>query len=514
MRVGTSEESAAQPLSTPPLPESAHAGPVRGATSRRVGSVSPRASAWRLAGALLCGASLLAGCSKSGSHEHHRKHHVAPRGLAAYVLDKAPAISHPLDVRFDDRVFLLGYDLSPEGALTPGTPVTLTLYWRLDEELDGNWKLSSLVIDDHDKTVLDLYNASPIRAGRRGHPRFRPSRWSLGKVYVDKLSFKIPATTTAHHLRVIASVYSTSHDRMNVTRGESERPGYAPVTGFDIAIEKPTVSLPELEPGAKIAIDGKLSEPAWQKATKLAPLLHVRGNPNARPQGKVAISGQARLLWDAQALYVGYEIRDPNVLGEAKPPTVDPELSKGDAVALLVDPDGDGQADYQIQINPQNAVYDAQAVPTAGASSEGKKVTMQKSWRSRVTSAAVVNGTLNKPGDQDQGYVVEARIPWQSFGRARPKRPVAGDTWKLNVYAVRDGNAIGWAPLFGKEDFENAARFGTVELAERASAAPRPVASSAASAKATVAHAPATKAPQTDAKTASNVASEGVAKSP
>lgn len=55
-----------------------------------------------------------------------------------------PGPSHPLEVNFDDKVTLLGWDLkSPNGAdrLTQGKEFTFTSYWHVKERIPGDYKI-------------------------------------------------------------------------------------------------------------------------------------------------------------------------------------------------------------------------------------------------------------------------------------------------------------------------------------------------------------------------------------
>jgi hypothetical protein len=177
------------------------------------------------------------------------------------------------------------------------------------------------------------------------------------------------------------------------------------------------------------------------------------------------------MLWSDRALYVGYHIQDSSVTGGFDPKQRDAELWTRDAVALMLDADSDGHGDYEIQINPQNLVYDAETTELAGGSEARPKV-RNAAWSSRVTSRVVVNGKLDENDQPDQGYVVEARIPWVSFEKLGRKAPELGSSFKLNVYAFDQGHAVGWSPAFGKEDFRSSPRFGTVRFVESASKSP------------------------------------------
>ncbi|MFN2115310.1 MAG: glycosyltransferase family 39 protein, partial [Anaerolineae bacterium] len=55
---------------------------------------------------------------------------------AVVTPEDAPQIEHRLDVVFDDRIRLLGYDLSTD-RVSAGQPLTVTLYWQAT---DANWE--------------------------------------------------------------------------------------------------------------------------------------------------------------------------------------------------------------------------------------------------------------------------------------------------------------------------------------------------------------------------------------
>ncbi len=59
-----------------------------------------------------------------------------------------PATATTLDVRFDDVVRMLGYDLAPEGPLQPGDTVQVTLYLERLSRRDRDWSLFVHLVDD------------------------------------------------------------------------------------------------------------------------------------------------------------------------------------------------------------------------------------------------------------------------------------------------------------------------------------------------------------------------------
>ncbi len=401
----------------------------------------------------------LCACNRRGDFVPPPRERSKAHGLADYILEAAPPISRPLDIAFDDRVWLLGYDIEPNGAVPRSRKVTLTLYWTLTEKLTGRWKLLTHVLDPYGGKVVDLYDAGPLRVGRRGHPRFPPSQWSVGRIYVDKLSFRLPPRLVARQLRVVAGVYGGGSSGMSVTKGTAESEGRALVTTLDVAVENPGITVTKLRPSLRIDIDGDLSEAAWNHAPILGPFLDVDygGSPRAASHA----ARRARMLWDAHGLYVAYEVADEDVRGGVPVDAQAPELWRNDAVILVVDPDGDGEGDYELQINPQNLVRASQRVPKPGIARETAQETTRV-WPARAETAVTINGTLDRGVDRDAGYVVEAMIPWRSFDGGARRSPSPGNAWRMNLYAVDNGTARGWSPSFAKEDFRKASRFGTV----------------------------------------------------
>ena len=201
-----------------------------------------------------------------------------------------------------------------------------------------------------------------------------------------------------------------------------------------------------------IAIDGVLAEPAWDRAEKAGPLVRsLDGKP-------CSASTEARLLWDDDALYVGFLSGDPNI---ATPFTKDDEpLYTSNVVEIFLNPSGDLARYDEIELSPSNALFDA--------SFTGRRQGMDLSWSSHARHAVHLDGTLNDPRDVDRGWSAELAIPFASLtGMPRP-RPQKGDRWRFNLYRLRQGPGQpgeGQAyspPMVG--DFHAVERFATLRF--------------------------------------------------
>ena len=216
-----------------------------------------------------------------------------------------------------------------------------------------------------------------------------------------------------------------------------------------------------LPAGAVLNIDGRLDEPAWKAAKGTGPFVDVRtGNENPA----IPTQGNARLLWDDQFLYVGFEVHEKKVHGGWPLDAKDPHLWEKDTVEIMIDPDGDGDNKdyYEIQINPQNLVFDTQYDDYNSPNGNGRGPFGHEEWSANLKSAVVVNGTLDNDSDVDQGYTVEAKIPWASFTKAQHAPPVPGSTSRMNFYAMKNNGGTGWSPILGMGNFHRASRFGRV----------------------------------------------------
>ena len=90
--------------------------------------------------------------------------------------------------------------------------------------------------------------------------------------------------------------------------------------------------------GAPLKLDGVLDEPDWQKS----PVLHINqarqffgfGKPPREWRGLNDLSGEIRLLWDDQNLYIGVTVTDDVFRNVER----DADIWKGDGLQFLIDP--------------------------------------------------------------------------------------------------------------------------------------------------------------------------------
>ncbi len=388
--------------------------------------------------------------------------------LAAHVLDAPPKdIGSVIGADFDGKIELLGARVEPAVA-RPGSTLKLTLYWQVKQALgEDGWSLFTHALDGSGERIMNLDNVGPLRQLEGDSQVLSPSKWQAGKVYVDTQEFIVPMGLRTSKLQLAVGIWKGSA-RLPIKSGPKDAHNRALVATLNtqgmpggVRSEVPSLEARALEPGQKITIDGALNEPAWVTAASTGPFVDVRnGGPNTR----FPVNGSVKLLWDSEHLYVGFEVSDPNVTGGFDPKQADPHLWTKDTVEIMIDPDGDGDNKdyYEIQINPQNLVFDSQFDAYNLPKVEPNGPFGHQDWSAKLTSAVTIQGTLDKPGDKDEGYRVEAAIPWASFTKAKRTPPQSGDTWRMNFYAMQDNGGVAWSPILGQGNFHKASRFGRV----------------------------------------------------
>ena len=406
--------------------------------------------------------------------------------LKEFVLDAPPAdLGSRLDVDFSGKVSLLGARLEHSTPLKPGAKVKFTLYWRAQQKLEGNWKLFTHVVDAAGERVLNIDNVGPLRELHSGVQALPPNAWEPGKVYVDEQSFTIPGNVKTDKLQIVTGLFS-KHTRLEITAGPHDTTRRAIVATLAVSGVRggaknnrvPSLHVEKLGPAVTIKLDGKLDEPAWQSAASTGPLVDVRtGEPNQA----FPVNGEVKLLWSDAGMYVAFSVAEKDIIGGFKKGDRDPHLWTKDTVEMMVDPDGDGdnQDYYEIQINPQNLVFDSQFDAYNEPKVEPDGPFGHQDWSANAKSAVSLDGTLDKSTDEDRGYTVEAFVPWKSFAKASKLPPEPGSSWRMNFYAMKNNGGVAWSPILNQGNFHKASRFGRVIWSDKAQTAPATSASAA-----------------------------------
>lgn len=177
-----------------------------------------------------------------------------------------------------------------------------------------------------------------------------------------------------------------------------------------------------------LTIDGKLDEPAWQKATPINHFVDISGEDFPTPR----YTTEAKMLWDDNYLYVAATLSDPHVWAD---------ITERDAVVyynndfeVFIDPDGDAQNYFEIEVNALANVFDL-SITRPYRAPEGTFVQFQ--WNCPGLQVATrVDGTLNNASDTDKGWTVEMAIPRKALANDFGNVLEAGKTLRLGFSRV------------------------------------------------------------------------------
>jgi hypothetical protein len=371
------------------------------------------------------------------------------REVADSVLAEVPSPKFPIGAIFDDKVELIGVDLSADKA-RPGGELTITWYWRAIQRIEGDWKVfvhfeqpgKRQILDHH--PVRDLYPMKGWAAGQivRDEQRFEVSadfKNGVASFYVgvfDELAWKQQQANVRMKVTNAAKMPMSGEDRVKVAAVTVEG-----ATGKAGATSTPPPRYTVRTATGAPAIDGKLDDDAWRRA--------ARTRAFRRPDGKpmdATRQASAQLLWDAEHLYVGFHVKDPDIVATHQ--GRDQRLWEQDVVEVYLDPGADGKDYIELQVSPTNQVFDA-----VFKSHRTPRWEEAAKTDLAVVSAVTVDGTANQADDADTGWTVEIAIPWGELpGGAAPK---AGDVWRANLYRIDDAGARNmafqgaWAPVGG-----------------------------------------------------------------
>ena len=177
-----------------------------------------------------------------------------------------------------------------------------------------------------------------------------------------------------------------------------------------------------------LKIDGRLDEAAWMAAPWSGVFIDIEGDSRTRPPFRT----RAKMLWDDEYFYVAAEMEEPDIWGTLT--ERDSVIFHDNDFEIFVDPDGDTHAYYELEVNALGTPWDLMLIKPYRDG--GPAI---HAWDIAALQVGVdVRGTLNRPGDRDEGWSVEIAMPWRILKEAAPdhRRPKAGERWRVNFSRV------------------------------------------------------------------------------
>ena len=176
-------------------------------------------------------------------------------------------------------------------------------------------------------------------------------------------------------------------------------------------------------------IDGKLDEPAWAAASWSDAFVDIEGDRRPRPRFRTRM----KMTWDDEYLYAAADLEEPDIWATL---TVrDSVIFHDNDFELFIDPDGDTHAYYELEVNALGTPWDLMLVKPYRDG--GPAI---HAWDIAGLKVGVdVRGTINRPGDRDDGWSVEIAMPWKILREAAAEHrpPKAGDRWRVNFSRVQ-----------------------------------------------------------------------------
>jgi hypothetical protein len=375
------------------------------------------------------------------------------------ILAKAPEkIKFKVNADLEGKVIYLGLDVDKD-IIVPGEQFTLAHYWKVLQPVEG-WEIFVHLNGEGKKGYI---NADHKAIGNR----YPASQWKAGDIVRDEHKVSLPANWNSGDKVMVFTGLWKGPLRMKI-KGPQDSEGRIlaatlPVKAKVVAPPPPPKRLVATKTKKPIKIDGKLDDEVWSKAASTGPFVEtMQGTPSP-------LKSEVKAAWDDQYLYLAFMNEDEDIWSALK--NRDDKLWTQEAVEVFIDANSDGKDYIELQVNPNNAIFDSYLPGYR----ENKN-----DWNSKMKTAVSIEGTLNKRGDKDKSWSVEMAIPWQdtkgqgTYVMAFP--PKVGDSWRVNFFRLdlpdkQAQLAAAWSPpLVG--DFHKLDRFGQLVFGDEEGKAP------------------------------------------
>jgi hypothetical protein len=197
------------------------------------------------------------------------------------------------------------------------------------------------------------------------------------------------------------------------------------VAGPVEADERPVVQATPLT--GTIEVDGRLDEAAWA----LAPVSDGFTQVDPEEGQPVSERTEARILFDAEALYIGVRLYDREPISE-RLGRRDMPLADSDWLGVVIDSYHDHRTAFSFDLNPAGVQRDAVKSMGAGGN-EVDDLSWDPVWEARATT-------------DDGGWTAEYRIPFSQLRFSRLEDPVWGIQIERVIGRRREYSVLSFTP--------------------------------------------------------------------
>ena len=177
-----------------------------------------------------------------------------------------------------------------------------------------------------------------------------------------------------------------------------------------------------------VITDGIPDEKSWEDVPWTDYFVDIEGSSKPVP----GLKTRAKMLWDDSNLYIAAELEEPHVWAKLR--QRDTVVFFDNDFEVFIDPDGDTQAYYELEVNALATEWDLLLLkpyrdggpPVTGWNIAGLQV------------GTHVDGTINNAGDTDKGWKVEIKLPLAALNECSGLAglPKAGDKWRIDFSRV------------------------------------------------------------------------------
>jgi hypothetical protein len=204
---------------------------------------------------------------------------------------------------------------------------------------------------------------------------------------------------------------------------------------------------------SEMNIDGLLTETIWQKTQSV----FLRENKSGQKLTDSTYSTRVQTAYDQDNLYIAFICKDPDIWGKFT--ERDQHLWTEEAVEVFIDTDTIPNTYVEIEVSPNNILFDSYIVDPVDIDITATKEFDLKGIRTAVS----VDGSVNDENDLDRRWTVEISIPLKELVDEDYLIVPGSTEWRTNFYRIerkRGGESTGyaWSPTGAR--FHKPAAFG------------------------------------------------------
>ena len=215
-----------------------------------------------------------------------------------------------------------------------------------------------------------------------------------------------------------------------------------------------TPTLKAIKTNEPLQIDGNLNEDCYQKA----PRYYLKNSLTKESIEDPVYETFTQVVYDDTHLYIAFSCNDLDIHSSFT--KRDERLWEEEAVEVFIDVGGDPNHYVELEVSPNNVLYDSYIVdPVKIDVDETLKYDLKA-----IKTAVKVTGTTDNRKDKDQKWTVEMAIPLAELVENFQPGQLAEASWKINFYRInRDASPLkfmAWSPTQGS--FHQPVKFGTI----------------------------------------------------